>query len=96
MFEDVLLRYKIWSFAIFPGVGFAVGFVLQFLLGTGQNAKFEGLMIHILTAVLMTIVFIDIAFNANVLKSLKDKFLYVAVNYMFILGLVLGLLSRVF
>jgi hypothetical protein len=96
MFEDILLRYKVWCFALFPLVGYVIGFVLQLMLGTHHNQKYEGIMIHIITVILMSIIFIDIAFDNNILKDVKSKFLYIAVNYLFVLGVVLGLMSKLF
>lgn len=95
MFETILLRYKLWSFLIFPSSGFSLGFILELLLRTSRNAKYQSIVVHVLTVAVMAIIFIDTSLNEKTVTDIKSKLLYVALNYLFLLGMIFGLLSNI-
>ncbi len=94
MIETLLLQLKFWSFLILPTAGFIIGHILQFLLGTKYNSKYESLVVHIITMTLMIVIFTDIMTEEHVrTQDSKDKALILSISYLFILGVVLGIIS---
>jgi len=94
MLDIILLRLKLWSFIVLPATGFLLGQILQILLGSKHNPKFESIIVHIITVAMMTILFADISINSEFIKDIKDRTLFLAISYLFILGTILGLISH--
>lgn len=91
MIEPILLRLQMWSFWVLPLTGFVIGHLLQFLLGTKHNSKYESLVVHIITVAMMTIIFIES--TSGRVREDKDRVLFVSISYLFVLGVVLGVIS---
>ena len=96
MLEIILLRLKFWSFAVLPSAGFVIGHILQFLLGTKHNAKYESLVVHIITMALMIIIFTDMTSETSQFSQMKDKATFLSILYLFVLGVILGLISIIY
>lgn len=96
MLEVIFLRLRLWSFIILPVSGFFAGQLFQILLGTRHNPKFESLFIHIITAASMTILFADITVKSDIVVDIRDKILLLAISYLFVLGIVIGVISTIF
>ncbi len=93
MIDFILMKFKLWSFAILPTAGFLIGHLLQLLLGTKHNPKFESLFIHLITVTLMMVLFFDIMFGSESVKDPRDRALVLAISYTFVLGVILGIIS---
>lgn len=96
MLEQILLRLKFWSFLALPSSGFFIGHILQFLLGTKHNAKYESLVVHIITMALMLVVFSDMTSETSQFSQMKDKATFLSILYLFILGVILGIISVIY
>lgn len=94
MLDVVLLSLKLWSLAVLPLTGFIVGQLLQFGLGTHGNCKYESLVVHIVTVALIILVFMDITANSEFVKDFNERAFYFAVCYLFVLGVALGIISK--
>lgn len=92
MLELILLRLKFWSFAVLPAAGLVIGHILQFLLGTKHNPKYESLVVHVITTSLMMIIFAE----TSKFTDQKDQALFLSILYLFVLGVILGLISVIY
>ena len=96
MLDVLLLRLKLWSFIILPVAGFFIGQILQFALGTRHNSKYESIVIHLITVSLMTILFATVSLGSEKVTDVKDQVLFLSISYLFVLGVILGIISMVF
>lgn len=96
MIDVVLLSLRLWSFGVLPLAGFIIGQLLQFALGTRGNCKYESLVVHIITVALMILVFMDITANSEFVKDFNERAVYFSICYLFILGVALGIISKLF
>lgn len=96
MLEQILFRLKFWSFVALPASGFFIGHILQFLLGTKYNAKYESLVVHVITMTLMMIIFTDLNSETSKFPEMKDKAAFLSILYLFVLGIILGIISVIY
>lgn len=92
MIDLLIIRLKSWSLVALPILGFLVGHLLQYGLGTKSNRQFEGLIIHLTTIILMSFIFASVFSNQEHLKDSNERIFCIAVSYLFVLGVVLGMI----
>jgi hypothetical protein len=97
MIGSLLLKLQAWCFLVLPITGFFIGQVIQFGLGTKHNRPFEGLIIHLVTVILSIILASDLLSASEKedvqVRNPRDQLLFLMVSYLFILGVVLGIIS---
>lgn len=96
MLETIILRLRLWSFIVLPVAGFVIGQILQIVLGTRHNPKFEAIFVHLVTVTLMIILFADVSTNNEKIVDVRDRNLFLSISYLFILGTIIGILSNIF
>lgn len=90
----IIERFRVWSAAILPVLGFLVGLFIQIALGTRHSRQFEGLVIHLITMIMMLFI-AGYTFSNQEARDSTEKILYMGVSYLFVLGVVLGMISEV-
>ena len=95
--ESIIVRMKSWSLIILPVFGFLIGQVLQLALGTKNNRQFESLIVHLITMILMVFISASVlSSNDKSFESGADRIFCIGVSYLFVLGVVLGIISVLF
>lgn len=95
--ESVIIRMKSYSLLVLPVGGFFVGQLLQLALGTRSNRQFESLMVHLITVILMVFISASILSSDNkAFQNGGDRIFCIGVSYLFVLGVVLGIISVLF
>lgn len=91
MIDVLIIRLKSWSLVALPILGFLVGQLLQYGLGTRANRQFEGLIIHLVTVILIAFISASVFSNQEHLKESNERIFCIAVSYLFVLGVILGI-----
>jgi hypothetical protein len=91
MIDLLIIRLKSWSLVALPILGFLVGHLLQYGLGTKANRQFEGLVIHLITVILSVFISASVFSNNEHLKDANERIFCIGVSYLFVLGVVLGI-----
>ncbi len=92
MIDVLIIRLKSWSLVALPILGFIVGHLLQWALGTKANRQFEGLIVHLVTVILLVFFCASILSNNESLKDSNEKIFCFGVSYLFVFGTILGLI----
>ena len=92
MIDLLIIRLKSWSLVALPILGFIIGHLLQWVLGTRANRQFEGIIIHLMTVILLVFISASIISNNENLKDSNEKIFCIGISYLFVLGTILGLI----
>lgn len=92
MIDVLIIRLKSWSLVALPVLGFIVGHLLQWALGTKANRQFEAIIIHLITVILLVFISASVMSNNETLKDPNEKIFCIGVSYLFVLGTILGLI----
>ena len=108
MLIPILIKLKLKAFWILPSSGFLLGYILQWLFSLRGRSKYESIVVHLITSVLWILLFVEVylnllndkiqkenKFNKHKLGDHKDLLLYFILCYLFILGVVGGMISEI-
>lgn len=92
--EPLVVKLRSYSLIILPIAGFLLGQLLQLALGTKNNRQFESLMVHLITVILLVFISASVfSSESESLKTAADRVFCIGVSYLFVLGVVLGIIS---
>ena len=92
MLDLLLTRLKLWSLLVLPILGYLIGQVLQYLLSTKTNSRYESLLVHGITMIVVVATFNDILYNPASMSDLQSKALLLSIAYLFVFGCILGVI----
>lgn len=91
--ESIINRLKLWTLLILPSFGFLIGHLIQYLFNTKENSKYASILVMLVMMIFMILVLNDVIMNENPNFNPKDRLLLTCICYLFVLGVVFGIVS---
>lgn len=88
--QRLLLTFELWSLLMIPGLGYALGKFIQFILKTNIYPVCGILAAHLVTMIFMISTINELIYHSET-KTSQDKILLVCMSYILVLSCVVGI-----